>query len=178
MHDYYLLICIGVSADRILPFGAKDNFWQMGLEGPCGPCTEIHYSHTENINAKNLVNANTDQSVVELWNLVFIEHCRSQAGGPLEPLEHHHVDTGMGLERLTTVLNGSKSNYDTDLFSPLFEVIQNHTNAPIYGKSFQRYNSVKNHYVFTTYLCNIFFLVIYLLVSWIQITAFWLITHE
>lgn len=111
----------------------------MGIEGPCGPCTEIHFSHIDDTKAaKSLVNYNTDQSVVELWNLVFMEH-NKKLDGSLEPLSNHHVDTGMGLERLTAVLNGSRSNYDSDIFMPLFKSIEIQTNAQPYGGSFKRY---------------------------------------
>ena len=116
-------LALGVDPERILPFDSKDNFWQMGLEGPCGPCTEIHYSHIDDLHAKQLVNVPNQDDVVEVWNLVFIEHYL-KFSGQLSQLDQQHVDTGMGLERLTAILNGSRSNYDTDLFQPLFEVIR------------------------------------------------------
>ena len=136
---------LGVSPDRIIPFGAKDNFWQMGVSGPCGPCTEIHYAHSEGA-GKHLVNANNDQSVVEVWNLVFMQHFKN-LDGSLQNLPNTHVDTGMGLERMTAILNNSRWNYDTDLFQPLFELIQGHTEAKPYSKSFQKYDLIfKYHF--------------------------------
>ena len=103
----------------------------MGLEGPCGPCTEIHYSHIEGTHGRQLVNAPHQDDVVELWNLVFIEHYLRLSGN-LDQLENQHVDTGMGLERLTALLNGSRSNYDTDLFLPHFTLIKEFTRKEPY----------------------------------------------
>jgi alanyl-tRNA synthetase len=113
----------GVPADRIFEFGLKDNFWQMGDTGPCGPCSEIHY---------DMGVAASDQGhsdcafgcdcgrYVELWNLVFMQFDRD-ASGKLNPLPKPSIDTGMGLERVTAVLQGVISNYDTDLFTPLIQ---------------------------------------------------------
>ena len=133
---------LGVSPDRILPFGAKENFWQMGLSGPCGPCSEIHYAHLDGDGAKHLVNPNNDQSVVEIWNLVFMEYLRD-VNGNIQPLPKQHIDTGMGLERMTAIMKGSRSNYDTDLFEPLFELIHAQTNMLAYGKSFHKYDFLR-----------------------------------
>jgi alanyl-tRNA synthetase len=109
-----------ISNDRILPFGKKDNFWEMGETGPCGPCTEIHVDcrsdeERKKIDGKTLVNGNNPQ-VIEIWNNVFIQYNRLK-NGSLEPLPAKHVDTGMGLERLVRVLQNKTSNYDTDIFS-------------------------------------------------------------
>ncbi|MCH8317631.1 MAG: alanine--tRNA ligase [Bacteroidetes bacterium] len=114
-----------IPADRILEFG-KDNFWEMGETGPCGPCSEIHIDlrdeqERKKFDGKSLVNKGSP-FVVELWNLVFIEFDR-QADGKLVPLKNKHVDTGMGFERLCMVLQGKKSNYDTDVFQPLIQFI-------------------------------------------------------
>ena len=129
--------------ERILRFGRKDNFWQMGETGPCGPCSEIHYymgddpSDAENCAAN--VNGPSD-IITELWNLVFMQFDRSEvvseppavAGGPvgggakqykLTPLPAPSVDTGMGLERLCVVLQGVKSNYETDLLKNIVEFV-------------------------------------------------------
>ena len=107
--------------DHILRFGEKDNFWEMGETGPCGPCSEIHIDLTEDGSGKELVNVG-DYRVIELWNLVFIQYNR-QGDGRLEPLPQKHVDTGMGFERVAAVMQGKSSNYDTDVFTPLFDRI-------------------------------------------------------
>ena len=108
-----------INPDHILRFGKKDNFWEMGDSGPCGPCSEIHYytgidpdhQSAEKINAG-------DAEYIELWNLVFIQYNRDQ-NGDLHPLPKKHVDTGAGLERIVAALQQKQSNYDTDLFMPI-----------------------------------------------------------
>jgi alanyl-tRNA synthetase len=114
-------------ADRILRFGKKDNFWEMGETGPCGPCSELHIDlrseeDKKKVPGKDLVNMDHPE-VIEIWNLVFIQYNRS-FGGNLTLLPERHVDTGMGFERLCMVLQGKTSSYDTDVFSPYIEKIE------------------------------------------------------
>ena len=112
---------VGVSAENVLPGNMRDNFWEMGDCGPCGPCSELHYDRIGGRNAASLVNQD-DPDVLEIWNLVFIQYNR-ELNGQLRPLPKQHVDTGLGLERLVSVVQNVRSNYDTDLFIPLFEKI-------------------------------------------------------
>jgi alanyl-tRNA synthetase len=126
-----------IAADRILPGNKKDNFWEMGDTGPCGPCTEIHVdSRTDEerkkIAGKTLVNADHPQ-VIEIWNNVFIQFNRLKDGS-LEQLPAKHVDTGMGFERLVRVIQNKQSNYDTDIFMGTVGKIQEITNQK-YGGS-------------------------------------------
>ncbi len=115
-----------ISEDRILRGSKKDNFWEMGDQGPCGPCSEIHVDirpdeEKAKVPGKDLVNKDNPQ-VIEIWNLVFMQFNR-KADGTLEPLKAKHIDTGMGFERLCMVMQGKRSNYDTDVFQPLIQEI-------------------------------------------------------
>ncbi len=123
-------------AAQILPGNMKDNFWEMGDTGPCGPCSEIHYdcrpdSERQAKRGDQLVNAG-DPLVIEFWNHVFIQFNR-EPGGKLNPLPAKHVDTGMGLERVVRIIQGKTSNYDTDVFTPLFEAISRVCKAAPYA---------------------------------------------
>ena len=115
-----------IPENRILPGNKKDNFWEMGDTGPCGPCSEIHVDlrdqkEREEIDGATLVNKD-HPLVIEIWNLVFIQYNRTSSG-ELQKLPKNHVDTGMGFERLCMVVQGKKSNYDTDVFQPLIQKI-------------------------------------------------------
>lgn len=121
-----------VPEDRIIMGNKKDNFWEMGDQGPCGPCSEIHVDlrseeEKARVPGRDLVNQD-NPLVVEIWNLVFMQFNR-KANGSLEKLPAQHVDTGMGFERLCMVLQGVKSNYDTDVFTPLIREIETITNS-------------------------------------------------
>ncbi len=120
-----------IDEDKIINGNKKDNFWEMGVQGPCGPCSEIHIDirtdeEKTKISGKELVNKDHPQ-VVEVWNLVFMQYNR-KADGSLEDLSHKHIDTGMGFERLCMALQGVTSNYDTDVFTPLIREIETITN--------------------------------------------------
>ena len=115
---------VGVPRDRIFRYGKKDNFWAMGDTGPCGPCSELHYDLGEDLEAgapEALIEKGSDR-FLELWNLVFMEFNRDDKGAT-HPLPAPSIDTGMGLERMAAVLQGKRSNFETDLFMPLIEAV-------------------------------------------------------
>jgi alanyl-tRNA synthetase len=112
-----------VNPDRILKFAEKDNFWEMGDTGPCGPCTEIHYFVGDDPSKQEARGVNVEDLYREIWNLVFIQYNRT-ADGKLNDLPVKHVDTGMGLERILSIVNGIEDHYDTDLFKPIIDKIE------------------------------------------------------
>ena len=136
-HEAYDCWKLHVAEERILNGNKKDNFWEMGEVGPCGPCSEIHIDlrsdeERAKVDTSTLVNYDHPQ-VVEVWNLVFMQYNR-KSNGALENLPNTHVDTGMGFERLAMALQGKQSNYDTDVFTPLIQKICNITGFE-YGKN-------------------------------------------
>src|SRR5262245_15991310 len=131
---------IGVPASRIVRYGEKDNFWQMGDTGPCGPCSELHFDQGSSVPGDDHPNGEGDR-VIEIWNLVFMQYNRD-ASGTLHPLPKPSIDTGMGLERLAAVAQGVYSNYDSDVFTPLLSAVA--TRAKIqYGEQEQTDRSMR-----------------------------------
>jgi len=127
-----------IPSERILKFGRKENFWEMGETGPCGPCSEIHVDlrsdeQRKKVDGRTLVNMD-DPEVIEIWNLVFMQFNRLE-NGKLEALKDKHIDTGMGLERLVRVLQGVSSNYDTDIFVALIKSIEEESGIDYKGSA-------------------------------------------
>ena len=139
----------GFGDDRIIGLGRADNFWTMGDTGPCGPCTEIHYfmgEGTADVSQFNVVEPRYDGSGwMEIWNNVFMQFNRAVKDGPLVPLPAQSVDTGMGLERITAVLQGVTSNYDTDLLRPLVELAAKIGGKPYGGTDGEFRRGVPGH---------------------------------
>ncbi len=132
-----------ISHDRVLKCGKKDNFWEMGNTGPCGPCSEIHYYIGDDLSKQSKDGVNVSDQYWELWNLVFIQNNRN-VNGSLEELPSKHVDTGAGLERITAVLQNVKSNYDADLFLPIIEKLEAITNTK-YSDNLVAYRAIADH---------------------------------
>ncbi|MDZ7290392.1 MAG: alanine--tRNA ligase [candidate division KSB1 bacterium] len=130
----------GLPDERVQRFDEKDNFWEMGETGPCGPCSEIHIDLTPDKSGLELVNAG-DPRVMEIWNLVFIQYNR-EPDRSLKELPAKHVDTGMGFERVLAVLNGKRSNYDTDLFMPIISRL-----SELSGKGYDFENGVAHRVI-------------------------------
>ncbi len=138
---------VGVERQRILRFGEKENFWAMGDTGPCGPCSEIHYYQGRDIHAQRAEGINADgDDYMELWNLVFVQYNRDVQGDK-KLLTRPSIDTGMGLERLACVLQGVKSTYETDLFTPIIRNIMEllGKDSDHYHQHFASYNTIADH---------------------------------
>jgi len=143
-----------VSKDRIVKMGDKDNFWQMGDTGPCGPCSEIHYDQgADKFNGPEDYLGGDGDRFLEIWNLVFMQYNRDE-NGTLHPLPKPSIDTGMGLERITAVVEGVESNYDTSIFRPLLEKI-----VEITGKEYFKDNRGASHRVIADHIRAVSFLV-------------------
>ncbi|HEX2788306.1 MAG TPA: alanine--tRNA ligase [Ignavibacteria bacterium] len=132
-----------IDHSHILRFDEKDNFWEMGETGPCGPCSEIHYDFTEMGCKPEDVNAGIDD-VMEIWNLVFIQYNRNEKG-ELEPLPKKHIDTGMGFERMVRVMQNKKSNYDTDVFEEIIKKICEISGKKHEGENISAINAIADH---------------------------------
>ncbi len=130
-----------IEPSRVLKFGHKDNFWEMGETGPCGPCSEIHYYSGNDPENQIPEGVNRDDDYREIWNLVFIQYNRGE-NGQLEDLPAKHVDTGAGFERIVAVMNGTDSNYETDLFVPIIDKI-----CRITGKSLEFENGIPHRVI-------------------------------
>lgn len=132
-----------INPDHILKFDEKDNFWEMGDTGPCGPCSEIHIDLTaEGCKAEDINSDN--ENVIEIWNLVFIQYNRDETGA-LNPLPKKHIDTGMGFERIVRALQGTKSNYETDLFKPIIDKIAELTGKKYEGDNLYPFRAITDH---------------------------------
>lgn len=129
--------------NRILPFGMKENFWEMGYSGPCGPCTEIHYDKLGDRDASGLVNMD-DPTVIEIWNLVFMQFNR-HSDGTISELGKRHIDTGMGTERLTSILNNC-TNYEIDIFIYIINIIKEVIEGPMYTNKYDDVNYIDMAY--------------------------------
>ncbi len=143
-----------VSKDRIVKMGDKDNFWQMGDTGPCGPCSEIHYDQgAEKFNSPEDYLGGEGDRFLEIWNLVFMQYNRDESG-KLHPLPRPSIDTGMGLERITAVVEGVESNYDTSIFRPLIQKV-----VEITGKEYFKDKRGASHRVIADHIRAVSFLV-------------------
>lgn len=132
-----------INPEHILRFGEKDNFWEMGDTGPCGPCSEIHFDFTKDGCKPEDINTGLEE-VIEIWNLVFIQYNR-QSDGELMLLPKKHVDTGMGFERIVRVLQNKNSNYETDIFEPIINVICKLTSKEYSGDNISSINAIADH---------------------------------
>ncbi|MCI2393176.1 alanine--tRNA ligase [Aliiroseovarius sediminis] len=143
---------VGVPEDRIIRIDTADNFWQMGPTGPCGPCTEIFYDHGDHIWGGPPGSADEDgDRFIEIWNIVFMQNEQFDDGS-MKTLEMQSIDTGMGLERIGALLQGSHDNYDTDLFKALIEASAHATNVDPYGDKNVHHRVIADHLRSTSFL--------------------------
>ncbi len=143
---------VGVPEDRIIRIATNDNFWQMGPTGPCGPCTEIFYDHGEHIWGGPPGSPEEDgDRFIEIWNIVFMQN-EQFADGSMVPLDMQSIDTGMGLERIGALLQGSHDNYDTDLFKALIEASAHATNVDPFGDKNVHHRVIADHLRSTSFL--------------------------
>ena len=143
---------IGVPEDRIIRIATDDNFWRMGPTGPCGPCTEIFYDHGDHIWGGPPGSPEEDgDRFIEIWNIVFMQN-EQFADGRLEALEKQSIDTGMGIERVAALLQGSHDNYDTDLFKALIEASAQGTGVDPYGDQNVHHRVIADHLRSTSFL--------------------------
>ncbi len=134
-----------ISKERIYRFGQKDNFWQMGETGPCGPCSEIYYDQgSEHFNGEQDYMGCDGDRFLEIWNLVFMQYERDK-NGELKPLPKPSIDTGMGLERVIAIMEGKFSNYDTELFMPLINEVAKLCNKPYEYNKGASYRVISDH---------------------------------
>lgn len=134
-----------ISKERIYRFGQKDNFWQMGETGPCGPCSEIYYDQgSEHFNSEQDYMGGDGDRFLEIWNLVFMQYERDK-NGELKPLPKPSIDTGMGLERVIAIMEGKFSNYDTELFMPLINEVAKLCNKPYEYDKGASYRVISDH---------------------------------
>jgi alanyl-tRNA synthetase len=143
---------VGVPEDRIIRIATSDNFWQMGPTGPCGPCTEIFYDHGDHIWGGPPGSPEEDgDRFIEIWNIVFMQNERFEDGTMVD-LDMQSIDTGMGLERIGALLQGSHDNYDTDLFKSLIEASANETSTDPYGTQNVHHRVIADHLRSTSFL--------------------------
>ncbi|WP_146345518.1 alanine--tRNA ligase [Falsiphaeobacter marinintestinus] len=143
---------VGVPEDRIIRIGTSDNFWQMGPTGPCGPCTEIFYDHGDHIWGGPPGSPEEDgDRFIEIWNIVFMQNEQFEDGS-MKALDMQSIDTGMGLERIGALLQGSHDNYDTDLFKALIEASADVTNVDPYGDKNVHHRVIADHLRSTSFL--------------------------
>ena len=143
---------VGVPEDRIIRIDTSDNFWQMGPTGPCGPCTEIFYDHGDHIWGGPPGSPEEDgDRFIEIWNIVFMQNEQFEDGS-MVPLDMQSIDTGMGLERIGALLQGSHDNYDTDLFKALIEASADATSVDPYGDKNVHHRVIADHLRSTSFL--------------------------